>query len=75
MDATAMGNSQFLRGSSERLRGLGRRPARILELIDKPEKWVLFDHLPALTYTKGNFCLLGDVAQATTPIPGLGQAS
>ncbi len=42
------------------------------QLIDNPEKWALFDHLPAPTYTKGKFCLLGDAAHATTPHSGAG---
>ena len=37
------------------------------QLIDEPEKWALFNHLPAPTYAKGNLCILGDAAHATTP--------
>lgn len=50
----------------------GEKSTKILELIDKPEKWALFDHLPAPTYVKGNFCILGDAAHATTPHSGAG---
>ena len=50
----------------------GDQAIKILELIDKPEKWALFDHLPAPTYAKGNFCLVGDAAHATTPHCGAG---
>ena len=40
--------------------------------MESPDKWALFDHLPAPTYAKGNFCLLGDAAHATTPHSGAG---
>jgi salicylate hydroxylase len=53
-------------------RGWGEQPTKILELIANPEKWALFDHLPAPTYAKGNFCILGDAAHATTPHSGAG---
>ena len=53
-------------------KGWGEKATKILELIDKPEKWALFDHLPAPTYAKGNFCLVGDAAHATTPHSGAG---
>lgn len=53
-------------------RDWGDKAMSILELIDKPEKWALFDHLPAPTYAKGNFCILGDAAHATTPHSGAG---
>ena len=53
-------------------KGWGENANKILELIDKPEKWALFDHLPAPTYAKGNFCLVGDAAHATTPHSGAG---
>lgn len=43
-----------------------------VQLINEPDKWALFDHLPAPTYTKGNFCLIGDAAHATTPHSGSG---
>ncbi|KAH7412926.1 hypothetical protein BKA64DRAFT_568081 [Cadophora sp. MPI-SDFR-AT-0126] len=52
--------------------GWGEKPIRILELMESPDKWALFDHLPAPTYSKGNFCLLGDAAHATTPHSGAG---
>ncbi|KAM3086849.1 hypothetical protein ACMFMG_000973 [Clarireedia jacksonii] len=53
-------------------KGWGKKVLKILELIENPEKWALFDHLPASTYAKGNFCLLGDAAHATTPHCGAG---
>lgn len=40
--------------------------------MDSPDKWALFDHPPARTYAKGNFCILGDAAHATTPHCGAG---
>ncbi|KAE9369302.1 FAD/NAD(P)-binding domain-containing protein [Stipitochalara longipes BDJ] len=52
--------------------GCGDTASKILELIDEPEKWALFDHLPAPTYAKGNFCILGDAAHASTPHLGSG---
>ncbi|KAH7348591.1 putative salicylate hydroxylase [Rhexocercosporidium sp. MPI-PUGE-AT-0058] len=52
--------------------GWGEKPMKILELMENPDKWALFDHLPAPTYSKGNFCLLGDAAHATTPHSGAG---
>ncbi|KUJ19371.1 FAD/NAD(P)-binding domain-containing protein, partial [Mollisia scopiformis] len=53
-------------------KGWGKIPTALLELIDEPDKWALFDHLPAPTYVKGNFCLIGDAAHATTPHSGSG---
>lgn len=45
----------------------------ILSLIEKPDLWALFDHLPAATYhRKGKICLLGDSAHASTPHHGAG---
>ena len=38
-----------------------------LQLIDEPDKWALFNHLPAPTYAKANLCILGDAAHASTP--------
>ncbi|PQE09794.1 mannitol 1-phosphate dehydrogenase protein [Rutstroemia sp. NJR-2017a BBW] len=50
----------------------GKKVLKILELIENPEKWALFEHLPASIYAKGNFCLLGDAAHASTPHCGAG---
>jgi salicylate hydroxylase len=45
----------------------------ILGLIEKPDRWALFDHPPAATYhRKGKICLLGDSAHASTPHHGAG---
>ncbi|KAL3418430.1 mannitol 1-phosphate dehydrogenase [Phlyctema vagabunda] len=52
--------------------GWGRKASQILGLIDNPEKWALFNHQPASTYAKGNFCILGDAAHASTPHCGAG---
>ncbi|CZR69301.1 related to salicylate 1-monooxygenase [Phialocephala subalpina] len=56
----------------EDYKGWGKIPTALLELIDEPDKWALFDHLPAPTYTIGKFCLVGDAAHATTPHSGSG---
>ncbi|SLM35339.1 mannitol 1-phosphate dehydrogenase [Lasallia pustulata] len=44
----------------------------ILALMEKPDLWAMFDHLPAATFTKGRICLLGDSAHASTPHQGAG---
>ena len=45
----------------------------ILSLVEKPDVWALFNHLPADTYyRKGKICLLGDSAHASTPHQGAG---
>jgi len=42
----------------------------------KPLQWALFEHKETPTYVRGNLCLLGDSAHATTPFQaaGAGQA-
>jgi salicylate hydroxylase len=40
--------------------------------METPDVWALFDHLPAPTYFKGRFALLGDAAHASTPHQGAG---
>ena len=46
---------------------------QIISLVDKPDVWALFDHLPASTYFRGGqICLLGDAAHASTPHHGAG---
>ncbi|EHL01722.1 putative Salicylate hydroxylase [Glarea lozoyensis 74030] len=47
--------------------GWGGDVVKILQLVEDPEKWGLFDTTPARTYNKGNFCILGDAAHASTP--------
>lgn len=54
-------------------RGWSEPVKSILSLIEKPDLWALFDHLPAATYyRKGKLCLLGDSAHASTPHHGAG---
>ncbi|KAG9234645.1 putative salicylate hydroxylase [Amylocarpus encephaloides] len=42
---------------------------KILQLIEDPEKWALFDTLPIRTFNSPStrFCILGDAAHAATP--------
>ncbi|KAF2818404.1 salicylate 1-hydroxylase-like protein [Ophiobolus disseminans] len=46
----------------------------IMENLQKPDIWALFNHLPASTYysTKPLICLVGDAAHASTPHQGAG---
>ncbi|KIW13655.1 hypothetical protein PV08_08846 [Exophiala spinifera] len=44
----------------------------LLSQIQRPERWALFDHLPAPTYVKGKVVILGDAAHASTPHQGQG---
>ncbi|XP_014562683.1 hypothetical protein COCVIDRAFT_83369 [Bipolaris victoriae FI3] len=46
----------------------------IMENLQKPDIWALFDHPPAPTYysTKPLLCLVGDAAHASTPHQGAG---
>lgn len=51
----------------------GEPVKNILSLIEQPDIWALFDHLPAATYHRnGKICLLGDSAHASTPHHGAG---
>lgn len=46
---------------------------QLLSLLEKPDKWALFEQQPAKSYVKqGVFCLLGDCAHASTPHLGSG---
>ena len=51
----------------------GESVKEILSLMEKPDVWALFNHLPANTYHRnGKICLLGDAAHASTPHQGAG---
>ncbi|KAH8678429.1 hypothetical protein BX600DRAFT_507374 [Xylariales sp. PMI_506] len=54
--------------------GWSEKPMKILELIDEPDKWALFEHPACTTFTHPTlpFCILGDAAHATTPHLGAG---
>ncbi|KAJ0115603.1 hypothetical protein J7T55_010426 [Diaporthe amygdali] len=47
---------------------------RLLEIIEKVDKWGLFNHLPAPTFVdeSGKFCIMGDAAHASSPHCGAG---
>lgn len=45
---------------------------QILTLMQKPDIWALFNHLPAPTYFRNRICILGDAAHASTPHNGAG---
>ena len=50
----------------------GQGVKKILNLIEKPDVWGLFDYPAARTYYKGRTCLSGDAAHASTPHQGAG---
>lgn len=52
--------------------GWGDTATRILQLMEKPDEWALFEHPPAPTYVKGKLAILGDAAHASTPHQGAG---
>lgn len=39
----------------------------ILNLMEQPDLWALFDHGPIDSFWKGRVCLMGDAAHASTP--------
>ena len=44
----------------------------VLNLLEKPETWALFEHPPIDTFYRGRVCVMGDAAHATTPHQGSG---
>ncbi|CZT02996.1 hypothetical protein WAI453_012220 [Rhynchosporium graminicola] len=52
--------------------GWGHNVQQLLTMMEKPDKWALFDHPPAPTFYKERFAILGDAAHATTPHQGAG---
>ena len=52
--------------------GWGQNVKDIVNLMEKPDVWALFDQPSAETYFKGRICLLGDAAHASTPHQGAG---
>ena len=51
----------------------GSNVQSIVRMMEKCEKWALFDHLPAKTYHQaGSICIMGDAAHASTPHHGAG---
>jgi salicylate hydroxylase len=53
-------------------KGWGDSVTEILSLMERPDTWALFNHPPASTYYKGNVCILGDAAHASSPHHGAG---
>ncbi|KAK1964632.1 mannitol 1-phosphate dehydrogenase [Colletotrichum sublineola] len=52
--------------------GWGDKSQKIIQMLQKPDVWALFDHPPSPTYHQGRVCLLGDAAHASTPHKGSG---
>ena len=51
----------------------GPHVKKIIGMMEKCDKWALFEHPPAETYHKGGqICLMGDAAHASTPHQGSG---
>ena len=45
----------------------------LLSMLERPDKWGIFEHTPASTYHRGGkICLLGDCAHASSPHQGAG---
>jgi salicylate hydroxylase len=57
----------------EDYQGWSESVRNLLSMLKKPDKWGLFEHMPARTYHRGGkICLLGDCAHASTPHQGAG---
>lgn len=57
----------------EDYRGWSEPVRNLLAMLQRPDKWGLFEHMPASTYHRGGkVCLLGDCAHASTPHQGAG---
>lgn len=52
--------------------GWSKQVIDIINLMQNPDVWALFDHPNAPSYSKGRVCLLGDAAHASTPHCGAG---
>ncbi|OHF00743.1 mannitol 1-phosphate dehydrogenase [Colletotrichum orchidophilum] len=50
----------------------GEKSRQIIQLMQNPDVWALFEHPPSPTYYEGRLCLLGDAAHASTPHKGSG---
>jgi len=55
--------------------GCGKKVKTILQMMQQPDIWALFEHKDAETYCKGGMCLIGDAAHASTPHQGAGTLS
>ena len=69
-------NNWVVRTSKEDMKadfdGWGQTVQSIIDAMQKPDIWALFNDPPASTYYLGRICLLGDAAHATTPHQGAG---
>ncbi|BFZ64252.1 hypothetical protein YB2330_005391 [Saitoella coloradoensis] len=53
-------------------KGWGRSVKKIMEMMESPDVWALFDHPPVPKYWEGRLCVIGDAAHASTPHQGAG---
>lgn len=52
--------------------GWGNQVRNMLDLIEEPDIWALFDQAPARTYCRGRIALMDNAAHASTPHKGVG---